>query len=216
VKKRIFIAIDISDETREAAANYIKRMSEEFPNAPIKWERPEKLHLTIKFLGSTEDATIPDVIDLVSQNAQSSHPFEIGIGDTSAFPSAKNPRILWLGVSESTGALKDLAEQIDKDCAALGFESETRAFKPHLTMARVRDPKHAGEIGTAHAANQFGPFRFTCDRLSFMKAISAAVDRRMKSCTLQSSAVNHSAHAASVFAAYVRLHLFRPLLPVLL
>ena len=165
MKKRIFIAIDISDETREAAANYIKRMTEEFPNAPVKWERPEKLHLTIKFLGSTKEQVIPDVIDLVSQNAQSCHPFEISIGGTGAFPSAKNPRILWFGIGEPTGALKDLAEQIDKDCAALGFESETRAFKPHLTLARIRDPRHAGEIGTAHAANEFGPFRFMCDRL---------------------------------------------------
>jgi 2'-5' RNA ligase len=165
VKKRIFIAIDISDETREAAANYIKRMSEKCPLAPVKWERPEKLHLTIKFLGSTDEATIPDVIDIVSQNAEKSRPFEIDVGGTGTFPSAKNPRVLWLGVNEPTGALKDLATRIDKDCVAIGFEPEPRAFKPHLTLARIRDPRNAGGIGLVHAAKQFGPFRFTCDRL---------------------------------------------------
>lgn len=170
MKKRIFIAIDISDETRKAAALYIKQMSEQFPNAPVKWERPEKLHLTIKFLGGTEEAMIPSVIVIVSQNAKKSRLFEIDIGGNGAFPSAKNPRILWFGVGEPTGALKDLATRIDKDCAAIGFEPETRAFKPHLTMARVRDPRHAGEIGTAHAANQFGPFRFTCDQLVLYKS----------------------------------------------
>jgi 2'-5' RNA ligase len=165
VKKRIFIAIDISEEIREAAANYIKRMSEQFPHAPVKWERPGKLHLTIKFLGSTEEALIPGVIDLISDSAKQSHPFEISIGGTGAFPSVKSPRVLWLGVSEPTGALKDLAGRSDKDCAAIGFEPETRAFKPHLTLARIRDPGHAAEIGAVHAASQFGPLRFTCDRL---------------------------------------------------
>jgi 2'-5' RNA ligase len=165
VKKRIFIAIDISDETREAVAHYIKRMSEQFPRAPVKWERPEKLHLTIKFLGSTEEAVIPDVVDILGRNTQPIRPLVIDIGGTGAFPSAKSPRILWLGVSEPTGALKDLAARIDKDCAALAYEPETRAFKPHLTLARIRDPRHASDIGLAHAAHQFGPLCFTCDRL---------------------------------------------------
>ena len=165
MKKRIFIAIDISDEMRKAAALYIKQMSEQFPQVPVKWERPEKLHLTIKFLGSTEETVIPDVINLVSQSAKASRPFAIEIGGTGAFPSAKNPRTLWLGVSESTGALKDLAASINNGCAELGFEPETRAFKPHLSLARIRDTRHAGEIGTAHAANRFGPFRFNCSEI---------------------------------------------------
>ena len=165
MKKRIFIAIDISDEIRAAAALYIKQMSEQFPHAPIKWERPEKLHLTIKFLGGTEETVIPDVIDLVSQSAKATRPFVIDIGGTGAFPSVRNPRILWLGVSESTGVLKDLAVSIDNGCTELGFEPETRAFKPHLSLARIRDPRHAGEIGTRHAANEFGPFRFTCNEI---------------------------------------------------
>jgi len=165
VKKRIFIAIDISDETREAAALYITQMSELFPHAPVKWERPEKLHLTIKFLGSTEETVIPEVIDLAGQSAQSSRPLVIETGGTGAFPSAKNPRILWLGVSERTGALKELATRINNGCAELGFEPGTRAFKPHLSLARIRDPRHAGEIGNTHVANEFGPFRFTCNEI---------------------------------------------------
>ena len=164
MKKRIFIAIHISDETREEAANYIKRMSERFPRAPVKWELPEKLHLTVKFLGSTEESAVSDVIELVIRNVEDSHPFDISIGNTGLFPSEKSPRVLWLGVSEPTSTLKDLAARIEKDCAAIGFEPETRAFKPHLTLARIRDHRHAGEIGMAHAANEFGPLRFSCDR----------------------------------------------------
>ena len=162
MKKRLFIAVDISDEARKAAARYIEQMSKLSGHVSVKWERPEKLHLTLKFLGSTEEFLIPEVIDLVDRQSKTTKPFTIEIGSTGAFPSARSPRVLWLGVNEVSGAMKDLAKRIEADCAALGFEPENRSFKPHLTLARIREPRSAGSLGVEHAANKFGPITFIC------------------------------------------------------
>jgi 2'-5' RNA ligase len=54
VKKRIFIAIDVSNEVKSEVADYINLLMREFPNLKVNWEKAEKLHLTLKFLGDTE------------------------------------------------------------------------------------------------------------------------------------------------------------------
>ena len=162
MKKRLFIAVDISQQARELAADYMHEMSRQFPDARVKWERPEKLHLTVKFLGSTEENLIEKLKKLVGRNASLIRPFEITIAGTGSFPSAKSPRVLWLGVSERTGELKRLATGIDADCARLGFEPEKRSFKPHLTLARSRDPRGAENLGREHAERRFGPITYNC------------------------------------------------------
>jgi len=165
VKKRLFIAIDISDEVRRTVAHYIEELSYRFPVTLVKWERPEKLHLTLKFLGSIDEALVNRVCEVVQRNPAKTPTFTIGISGTGAFPSSKSPRVLWLGVNEPTGNLKTLAQSLNTDCENVGFEAENRPFKPHLTLARIREPRHAGELGEAHAKNSFGPIRFTCDEL---------------------------------------------------
>ena len=165
MKKRLFIGVDISEEALSAAGLYIDKLSKRFHDVPVKWERPEKLHLTLKFLGGTEEDLVKHVINIVDRNAKNTDAFEIEIADTGAFPSEKNPRILWLGVNEPTGAMKVLAQSIDDDCSQLGFEIENRSFKPHLTIARTRDPGASSVLGKEHTTHSFGPVQFSCREL---------------------------------------------------
>jgi 2'-5' RNA ligase len=165
VKKRLFIGVDISEKARSAVESYISELSGRFSDLPVKWEKPEKLHLTLKFLGNTEEDIIDRVFDIVDRNAKGTDAFELEIAGTGAFPSAKNARILWLGVNEPTGVLKDLVQRIDDDCSKLGFEIENRSFKPHLTIARIRDPRSSSELGKEHTTSDFGPIGFSCRQL---------------------------------------------------
>ena len=165
MKKRLFIALDISDEARDSATQYIQQMAEKFNHVAVKWERPEKLHLTLKFLGSVEEHLISKIIDLVDRTARATKPFTIEIRGTGTFPSAKNPQVLWLGVHESTSAMKVLAKHIDESCAEVGFEQQKRTFKPHLTLGRIRDQQGAAELGKQHVGNTFDPINFLCREL---------------------------------------------------
>ena len=175
MKKRLFIAIDISDDARNAAADYINDISKHLSGSSVKWERPQKLHITVKFLGNTEEALMKSLKDMLDNNAKATKAFEIQLVGTGAFPNANRPRVLWLGVRRASGELADLASRIDTDASKLGFESENKSFNPHLTIARVRNPHNSRELGEEHASKTFGPISFTSRELVLYEShLSAA------------------------------------------
>jgi len=165
VKKRLFIGLDICDEARNAAAVLIDELTERSDAVSAKWERPEKLHITLKFLGSVEERLVGSLTRSLREIAYTVRRFPFEISGTGAFPSVKNPRVLWLGIIEQTRTLNLLAERIDAACDSLGFERETRPFKPHLTIARLRQPLSGRELASAHSAKKFGPIQCFCSEL---------------------------------------------------
>jgi 2'-5' RNA ligase len=165
VKKRLFIGIDISDGARKAAADHIRQISESFSHIPFRWITPGKFHITIKFLGMTDNQLINPVVEMMDSNAALTMPFNVELVGTGAFPDLSRPRVLWIGIKQLSGDMADLARRVDQRSAELGFESENREFKPHLTLARIRNPRSAAEIARKHAATRFGPISFECTEL---------------------------------------------------
>ena len=84
MKKRLFIAIDISDDARNAAADYINDISKHLSGSSVKWERPQKLHITVKFLGNTEEGLMKSLKDMLDNNAKATKAFEIQLVGTGA------------------------------------------------------------------------------------------------------------------------------------
>lgn len=137
--KRIFTAIDIPEFERRSIFGLMERLRSEFPDARAKWEKPEKLHLTLKFLGDIDDARLTKLVEAVEETSKKIRPFRLQIsGISGVFPSARNARILWLGFVDETGALQKLNEILESECEKRGFAPEKRQFKAHLTIARFR------------------------------------------------------------------------------
>ncbi len=157
--KRIFIAVDISDEARQMAASYIDALRRAFPKLRVGWERPEKLHLTVKFLGDVNDKELIEVRRSVENIAAAGFAFSVSLGGTGVFPPKGDPRILWLGAVDN-GHLAPIASALNDEFARLGFERERRKFSPHLTIARLRDPRASTELAAKHRAGVFGPVSF--------------------------------------------------------
>jgi 2'-5' RNA ligase len=148
--KRIFIAVDIPDEARRIIAAYIEDLRRRFPNARVGWERPEKFHLTLKFIGQIDDKTLEELCRAVGEAVIRTNRFEAILGGTGLFPSTKNPRVLWIGLSGDDGEIASLAKVIDGVCEQFGIETEKRKFHPHLTIGRIKDPSGARELGEFH------------------------------------------------------------------
>lgn len=157
--KRIFVAIDISAEARQKTADYLEGLRRRFPRLRVGWERPEKLHLTLIFLGDTDEGKITEVENAVKRIADSVSAFHISIGGTGVFPGKRDARILWIGVLDN-GELNEIATKLETECRQLGFEPEKRKFNPHLTIARLREPKLSKTLASSHAANEFEPVGF--------------------------------------------------------
>ena len=167
---RVFCAVELPDELRSRVAERVRRLRAEFPDVRASWEKPEKLHITLKFLGDVETARVGALSNAAERAAAGLEPFELTIEEPGSFPPHGQPRVLWLGIVDASGRLALMQRALETECAAVGFPRESRAFKPHLTLARVRSPQGARELAAAHRETPFAPQRFKVSELIVMRS----------------------------------------------
>ncbi len=106
---------------------------------PIRWVRPQSLHLTLRFLGETAATRL----DLIRQEAEASArswpPFDLHLAGLGCFPDSRRPRIVWVGAYDESGSLQTIARDLEQLARRAGFSPEERAFSAHLTIGRVKD-----------------------------------------------------------------------------
>jgi len=136
---RIFIGIDLDAEVRSRISRFLEGVQGFAPEA--RWVRPESLHITLKFIGE-QPAERVEAIAAHLRRVEGSA-FEIRSGGYGFFPTAKAPRVFWIGI-QAGSQLAELADSIDKAVAELGIPREDRAFSPHLTLARGGAGRRSG------------------------------------------------------------------------
>ena len=147
---------------------HIKRLRSELPDVRASFSREDNLHLTLKFLGNVPVADIPKVSDAVARATKSVSPFELTFSDCGSFPPHGRPSVLWLG-TEASG-LQILHAAIEEELATVGFPRESRPFYPHLTIARLRHPKGARQLGELHKSRGFAPIAFDVSEVVVFKS----------------------------------------------
>jgi 2'-5' RNA ligase len=168
---RIFCAVDVSPAAREAAAAHLACLRADAPaEARVGWERPGKFHLTLKFLGGVDVARLAEVTQAARRAAAEVAPFGLVLAGVGAFPPRGAARVLWLGIKDAEGGLSRLRQRLEDECAARGFPREPRAFRPHLTLARLRAPAGARELARQHEALGFAAVEFTVSELLVMRS----------------------------------------------
>ena len=133
---RAFIAVDLSTEVLERLAQVMDELRAEIGESAVRWTPVENMHLTLKFLGDVSMANVNRLKDIIHTTAASHHEFAFSVGGLGAFPSAQRARVLWVGV-EGPQDLTGIQRMVDTGTARLGYASENRPFKPHLTLGRV-------------------------------------------------------------------------------
>lgn len=103
----------------------------------LSWAREPSLHLTLKFLGEVRPEKLPEVQESVAHVAGRHRELLMTLGGVGAFPNFRRARVVWLGVGQDP-RLELLHHDVEVACEQIGFEVEGRAFRPHLTLARVR------------------------------------------------------------------------------
>ena len=138
---RCFVAVDLSDATRDAVAAAMTTLREAGRNADIGWTEPTKLHLTLEFLGEVADETRTALGPVLSAVASRHEPFVASAGGVGVFPSRPPPRVLWAGLTGGLRAIGLLAADVERACVPLGFPLATWPFRGHVTIGRVRSPR---------------------------------------------------------------------------
>jgi 2'-5' RNA ligase len=168
--KRLFVAIDISDEARRAAAEHVRLLRDQFDTPIVKWERSEKLHLTLCFLGPTADDLLPRINDRLNEAAANHLRFQISLAGSGVFGSPRAPRVLWLGIGKGDFQLSSLAKSIGEQMANVGFKLEKRKFAAHLTIARIKEPQRAAALADLHLTMKFKPVEFEVSELALYES----------------------------------------------
>lgn len=109
----------------------------------MRWLEPTSYHVTLKFLGSVDSSALPGIRTAVDEAVRSNAPFDLQVTGVGAFPTIRKPRVLWVGVDPSP-SLRCLKQDLEWAMSGQGFERETRAFHPHITVGRALDDQGAG------------------------------------------------------------------------
>ena len=135
---RLFVALELPPQTREALAEIATRLRAASPPA-VRWVHPAGIHLTLKFIGEVDRAMVEGIRAALAA-VRSAHPVETCFRGLGWFPNPRHPRVLWAGV-EAGSELAELAGAIEHALEPLGIARENREFSPHLTLARIKEPK---------------------------------------------------------------------------
>jgi len=152
---RTFIAVELPEQTKQE----LQGMAEELRRAGVHaaWVRPDRIHLTLRFLGEIEEEQARAVGEFLARECCGTNPFECALQGVGAFPNVRRPSVIWAGVGPFEGGLADTQRIAEHAAASIGLKPEKRPFCPHLTLGRIRRPEKADQL--RHALEPLKRFR---------------------------------------------------------
>ncbi len=169
---RLFVAIELPQDVLDTLHRLqleLRRQGLE----PLRWVRPEGIHLTLKFLGETPAERVPEIAQALERAAEGIPPHELSLGALGTFGSRNSPRVLWVDLAGGLEPLRRLQARIEKSLADAGFPKEARAFSAHLTLARVRPETARGlaaRLAQAVQSLTTPPGRIPVNEVSLMRS----------------------------------------------
>ena len=140
-KFRGFIAIDIPINNKIIEMeNEIKKTG-----ADLKLVELKNIHITLKFLGDTDEEKINEIEEIIKNSIEEVHPFNIKLKGSGVFPNKNYMKVIWIGI-EGAETIEEIAKKIEKQLENIGFQTEKRGFSAHLTIARVKSSKNKEKI----------------------------------------------------------------------
>ncbi len=172
---RSFVAVAISAEVRRALGELQATLRRR--GLKLRWVPPENLHFTIKFLGNIDPGLVASMGETLREVALKTEPFEITVGGLGAFPNVRAPRVLWVGLRTGAEPLVELAREVSAMVQRFPTEADNKPFKPHLTIARIKDRK-PGALVIPEALLQASFGSCTCDRVLLMQSVLSPAGAR--------------------------------------
>jgi 2'-5' RNA ligase len=138
---RAFLAFDLDAPFVESAAAFAGRLRDRAGKRRLRWCAPGTMHVTARFFGDVEDpAPLVALVPMLVRPAPI-----VRAAKLDAFPDLRRARVLVLAI-EDDGTLAAIAAEAEKAAVALGFEPEQRAYRPHLTLARLKEPSDLRDL----------------------------------------------------------------------
>jgi 2'-5' RNA ligase len=140
---RLFVAVEIGETLSRQVAKVSRalqrRTADAAPRAKVTWIPTDRMHLTIRFIGEVDDG-MASLVRQALETPLAVGPFGVTVCGVGTFPKSGTPRVVWLGVTDGRNELLAIEREVTSRLISVGIPEENRAYSPHLTLARVRDP----------------------------------------------------------------------------
>jgi RNA 2',3'-cyclic 3'-phosphodiesterase len=147
---RSFLAVDLREDLRKQIGQVQQDLKQRLSREPstdirISWVQPPSIHLTLKFLGDTEETLVDPMRAAIEHVMKEHRAIQIPLERLGAFPRPQQPRVLWVGASErweqgeDAKRLAALHHAVDACCGTFDFAQDGRPLSPHLTVARIKE-----------------------------------------------------------------------------
>jgi 2'-5' RNA ligase len=141
---RLFVAVEIDLSVTQALAEFsaeLRRKAQALaPSARIGWMSLEQLHVTSRFVGEVDDEKAAAIAGALLEPLEV-EPFDLSVAGAGAFPERGAPRVLWAGIAAGIEGLTAVEAEVSGRLTACGIAREERPYRPHVTLARVREPE---------------------------------------------------------------------------
>lgn len=141
---RTFIALELDHAQQRFLGAMISQGKQLLPD--LRWVEPDGIHLTLAFLGELNAQELARATQATRAAAARSSQFTYSLSGLGTFGPPQQPRVLWMGISEPSGALKSAHAALTLALERQGFVTEKRPFAPHLTLARVKSTLNARQL----------------------------------------------------------------------
>lgn len=176
---RLFFAVPLAEEARASVARLVGDVqatadaAAQGQRSAVRWVRMDGLHVTLRFLGPTPEDKVAELGAIVDGTAAAVAPFRVSIRGSGAFPSARRPRTLWLGIDEGSADLAALAGRLSDGLAKAGWPTDDRPFRAHLTLARADGRREGPAVANLLAARTDGfETGFQADQLVLFESVT--------------------------------------------
>ena len=149
---RLFVAVELAEPVIESLTVAQHSLKQHLGTECVRWTDPRGTHLTLKFIGETDERRLPDMQRALAESAATHAPMGLALGGVGVFPNRRRPRVIWIGLEDADSGLANLQASVERAMGRLGLPPEERPFSPHLTLGRVRDGASARDYDGIAAA----------------------------------------------------------------
>ena len=135
---RAFIAIEVSKLFKDATHEVAYELARILPSNTKRFANSNATHITLNFIGQMDINAGHAVHKAMIRSASAAYPFELSIGQLGGFPSNEMPRIVWLALGGGLDALGTLQRALSDELESVGMQRQTRKFRAHVTLGRVK------------------------------------------------------------------------------
>ena len=136
MQMRVFISVNLSALARKELGELTQKLQKS--HWPVRWEKPEKIHVTFTFLGELKNLRTEKLKNILEKACSGIKPFTISFKGLGAFPDFVQPRVVWVGLKGDLKSLAALQKGIEKELKKAGIWFDKKPFTPHVTIGRVK------------------------------------------------------------------------------